>query len=414
MINSFLLKYSSGTARISIICTVIFVMTGCLTCLFAVEAAPPGLLGNSLKKSAPAVNNALEGPSLAVERRAVIVQGDFSYENATLAEDVTWRGTVLVRGYLVIAPQATLRIEPGTVVRFMKSAILRQVPRLVIMGRLQCNGTEENPVLFAPNFAEAARGDWGGVLLLSSEKRNQCDNSLFEGAETAIEAHFSTITAKGVTVRRAGTGLLLRDSVVALTTSVINDCETGLEVHDSELDLREVALSSNRRGIAAYRSSLALTMVNVSGSKQQGVMANECRVKFNACDLALNAVGALLKGGEGQVLMSRFEKNSDVGLHLSGARIKVQRCLFADNLGDGLRMDDGRGIVWASAFSGNGGYNLANNGQEDVSAVLNWWGSNDEATITAKLPVSSKDTRFGAIAYSPWLAEKPTALPKEL
>ena len=414
MINSFLPKYSSKTARISIICMVVFVLTGHLSNLFAVEAAPPGLPGNSLKKSAPPVNNALEGLSPSVERRAVITRGDFSYENATLAEDVTWRGTVLVRGYLVIAPQATLRIEPGTVVRFMKSAILRQVPRLVVMGRLQCSGTEENPVLFAPNFAEAARGDWGGVLLLSSEKRNQCDHSRFEGAETAIEAHFSTITAKGVTISRAGTGLLLRDSVVALTAVVINDCETGLEVHDSELDLREGILANNRSGIAAYRSSLALTMVNINGSKQQGIVANECRVKLNACDLVLNVVGALLKGGEGQVLMSRFEKNSDVGLHLSGARIKVQRCLFADNLGDGLRMDDGRGIVWASAFSGNGGYNLANNGQEDVSAVQNWWGSNDEATIAAKLLASSIDVRVGAIACFPWLAEKPPALPKEL
>lgn len=411
MIDSFLLQHSSRAIKTFIICTVLFFLTGGLTYLFAVEDAPPTTPGAPLKKPSPSASNAIDGPSLAAERRTVIAQGDFSYENATLAEDVTWRGTVLVRGHLVIAPQATLRIEPGTVVRFMKSAIMRQAPRLVVMGRLQCNGTVENPVLFAPNFTAAARGDWGGILLLSSEKRNQCDNSRFEGAETAIEAHFSTFTAKGVTISRTGTGLLLRDSIVTLTAAVISDCETGLEAHDSELDLREGILANNRRGIAAYRSALALTMMNVRGSEQQGIMANECRVKFNTCELAVNGVGALLKGGEGQILMSRFEKNNDVGLHLSGARIKVQRCLFADNLGDGIRMDDGRGIVWASAFSGNGGYNLANNGREDVSAVQNWWGSNDEATIVAKLLVSSKDTRVGAIEFAPWLAEKPLALP---
>src|SRR6185369_13207902 len=126
-----------------------------------------------------------------------------------------------------------------------------------------------------------------------------------------------------------------------------------LEAHDTELELREGTLANNRSGIAAYHSALALTMVNVRGSKQQGVAANECRVKFNMCELTANGVGALLKGGEGQILMSRFERNNDVGLHLSGARIKVLRCQFADNPGDGMRMDDGRGIVWASAFSGN-------------------------------------------------------------
>lgn len=411
MINLLLRQHLTGTLTICIVSMVVYFLTGGLTCLYAVENAPQTPPGVSINKPGSSVVNASGGTALTVERKAVLAQGDFSYENATLTEDVTWRGTVLVRGYLVIAPQATLRVEPGTVVRFMKSAILRQAPRLVVMGRLQCNGTVENPVLFAPNFAEAARGDWGGVLLLSSEKRNQCDNTRFEGAETAIEAHFSTFTAKGVTISRAGTGFLLRDSVVALTTAVISDCENGIEAHDSELDLREGSLANNRKGIAAYRSSLALTTVNVKGSEKQGVVANECRVKFNMCDLELNGVGALLKGGEGQVLMSRFEKNADVGLHLSGARIKVQRCLFADNQGDGMRMDDGRGVVWASAFSGNGGYNLANNGQEDISAVQNWWGSNDEATIAAKLLISSKDTRFGAIAYSPWLAEKPLALP---
>lgn len=411
MITSFLQHQSFRIVKIVFICQLVFFLTGSLTYLFAVEESPHSPLRVTLKKSGPSANNAFDASSLTAERRAAIAQGDFSYENATLVEDVTWRGTVLVRGYLVIAPQATLRIEPGTVVRFMKSPILRQPPRLVVMGRIQCNGTVENPVLFAPNFTEAVKGDWGGILLLSSEKRNQCDNIRIEGAETAIEAHFSIFTAKGVTINRTGTGFILRDSVVALTTAVISDCETGLEVHDSELDLREGILTNNRRGIAAYHSSLALTMVNIRGSEQQGVMANECRVKFNTSVLVLNGVGALLKGGEGQVLMTRFEKNSDVGLYLSGARIKVQRCLFADNQGDGMRMDDGRGIVWSSAFSGNSGYNLANNGSEDVSAMQNWWGSNDETTILAKLRDSSKDPRFGAVVVSPWLSEKPLTLP---
>ncbi len=412
MISSIKFVFLSRAFKTSIICAVAFFLTGGLTHLFAaVEGAPPSKPGIPFKNSTPLVRNASVKPSSTIVRREVVTQGDFSYENATLAEDVTWSGTVLVRGSLVIAPQATLRIEPGTVVRFMKSAILHQTPRLVVMGRLQCSGTVEKPVLFAPNFAEAARGDWGGILLLSSEKRNQCDNIRFEGAETAIEAHFSKFSAKGLTISRAGTGLRLRDSIVALTTVAVSDCETGLEAHDSELDLREGTLANNRRGVVAYRSSLALTMVNVSGSNQQGIMADECRVKFNSCALVSNGVGALLKGGEGQVLLSRFEKNDDVGLHLSGARVKVQRCLFADNPGDGIRMDDGRGIVWASAFSGNAGYNLANNGRENVSAIQNWWGSNDEAAIMSRLFDSSKDSRSGTVNVAPWLVEKPPALP---
>lgn len=359
----------------------------------------------------PAGSYAADGNPRTLDRKSAITRGDFSYENLTITEDVTWRGTVLIRGSLVVAPQTTLRIEPGTVVRFMKTAIMQQTPRLVVMGRLQCIGTKDKPVLLASNFVEPGRGDWGGVLLLSSEKRNQLENCRIEGAETAIESHFSSFSAKGVTIARSGTGLALRDSTATLSLMAINDCETGLESHDSELDLREATLTNNRRGIAAYRSTLVLASVKVSGSDQEGIMAEECRIRFNSCELADNGVGALFKGGEGQLFMSRFVRNRDAGLDLVGARIKVQRCLFADNRADGLRVNDGRGVVWASVFSGNGGYNLVNSGQEEVSAVQNWWGSNDESTIMAKVLKVSRDARRGAVVVAPWLTEKPAGLP---
>jgi len=346
-------------------------------------------------------------PASRDERHAVVTQGDFSYENATLTEDVTWSGSVVIRGYLLISPQATVRIEPGTTVRFMKSAILSQAPRLVVMGRLQCSGTVEKPVLFTSNFADVRRGDWRGILLLSSEKRNQCENCLFEGAEIAIEARYSTFTAKGVTISRALTGMFLQDSTASLSSVVIKECETGIEARDSELDLRDGTLEGNRRGIVAHRCGLVMATVEVSGSEQQGVMAEECGIKFNSCGFSANGAGALLKGGVGQIFMARFVRNRDVGLHMSGARVKVQRSLFADNLRDGLRVDDGRGLVWSCAFDNNGGYNLANNGNEEIGAVQNWWGSSEEAAIMNKLHGSGK----GAINVSPWLTEKPLAIP---
>lgn len=363
------------------------------------------------ERALPAGGNASDAQPAVRDRRAVVTRGDISYENVTISEDVTWRGTVLIRGGVVIAPQATLRIEPGTVVRFMRSAVVRQAPRLVVMGRLQCNGTADRPVLLAPNAVQVARGDWGGVLFLSSVKRNQIEHCRIEGAETAIEAGFSTFSAKGMRISLAGTGILLRDSSATLAALDVSGCETGVESNDSELELRDGTLADNRRGIAAQRSNLVLTTVNVSGSDRQGVLAGECRIRFSSCELAGNGVGALLRGGEGQILLSRFVRNREAGLHLADARVRVQRCLFADNPGDGMRMDDGRGVVWFSAFSGNGGYNLANNGREGITAVQNWWGSNDEAAIMAKLLDNARDARLGAVVFAPWLAERPAGVP---
>ena len=345
------------------------------------------------------------------DRRPLATKVDSSYENITITEDVTWRGNVLVRGSLVVAPQATLRIEPGTVIRFMKSSIIRQTPRLVVMGRLHCIGSAEKPVLFAANFAVNAKGDWGGLLFLSSEKRNQLEHCRIEGAETALQSHFSTLIAKGVAVIRCTSGIMLRDTVATLSGISVSGCTTGLEAHDSEIDLHDAIITDNKKGIAAYRSTLVLASVKAIGNEKEGALAEECRIRFTSCEFASNKVGAFIKGGEGQLQLTRFVKNSETGLNLSGARIKVLRSLFADNRGDGMKVIDGRSSVWSSSFSGNSGYNLANAGLDDFSAVQNWWGINDEAAIMAKLSEAAKNDRSGAIMVAPWLTEKPLALP---
>jgi hypothetical protein len=116
-------------------------------------------------------------------RMPAVNQVDYAYENATITEDVRWHGVVVVKGALVVAPQATLRIEPGTVVRFMASRGSRQLPRLVVMGRIEGIGTLDHPILFASRAAAPVnRGDWGGIVLLSSEKRNLLEQCRIEGA----------------------------------------------------------------------------------------------------------------------------------------------------------------------------------------------------------------------------------------
>src|SRR5665647_1626261 len=54
------------------------------------------------------------------------------YGNRLLSEDTVWRGEVLVEGVVAVAPQATLSIEPGTVVRFRRRGA--QAPLIVVQG----------------------------------------------------------------------------------------------------------------------------------------------------------------------------------------------------------------------------------------------------------------------------------------
>ena len=50
-------------------------------------------------------------------------------DEVVLTEDTVWRGTIHVKGSVVVAPQATLRIDPGTIVRFAGVAAANSAPQ---------------------------------------------------------------------------------------------------------------------------------------------------------------------------------------------------------------------------------------------------------------------------------------------
>ena len=83
-----------------------------------------------------------------VPKPSVVNQSATVYENETITEDANWNGYVVVKGALIVAPQATLRIEPGTEILFTPSKGSRQLPRLVVLGRIQGVGTLDKPILF--------------------------------------------------------------------------------------------------------------------------------------------------------------------------------------------------------------------------------------------------------------------------
>jgi len=399
-------------------CLVILPLAGCQNTFAASEESPLTRSAMSarlqgivpLEPARPPASHAFDGPAPSPVKRAT-GRADLRYEQATLTEDVTWHGTVLIKGALVVAPQATLRIEPGTTVRFARVEGGGRKARLVVMGRIQSIGTAERPILFCSDAPTSVKGDWGGILLLSTEKRNQFEHTAVEGAETGLEAHFSAFTAKSARVSLSKTGLALRDSTVSVESSSFSACETGIEVHDSEFELRDSSVSTNRQGMSLSRSSIVLASTGVTDNGQYGVRAEECRLRISSGSISSNGAGAVVTGGEGQIFMTRFMLNKDTALRLGSARMKVNRSLFADNDHDALRVEDGRATVWGCAFHGNGGFNLFNAGREDVVAVQNWWGANEEAAISAKISDGSRDPRFGMTQIFPWLPSQPSMMP---
>ena len=342
--------------------------------------------------------------SLAAEQATVV------YDGAVLSEDATWRGSVLVNGYVVVAPHATLRIEPGTIIRFAATAA-QQLPSLIVQGRIQAVGSPEQPIILSSGRTTPVRGSWGGVVFLSTEKRNLLEQCRIEYAETGIDVRSSTVALKDVSIVKARTALLSHDGVVQITGGLVSEAETGIEIYNSEFDGRDTAVTSCQSGFVLKKSAVVLTSLKIANNVNIGLEAEDCRIKITGGEFSGNGLGARIKGGEGQMVQSRFHKNRLTALHLIGAQIKIQRCLFLENLQDALRTEDGGALLLNNGFSSNGGYNLYNAGHEAVSARLNWWGTVDPVLIEQNISGANRDKNSGGADVFPWLREKPPLMP---
>ena len=293
------------------------------------------------------------------------------YRDRLLSEDTVWRGEVLVEGTVTVAPQATLSIEPGSVIRFRRAGA--RVPLLLVQGRLVAAGSKDSPIVFGSNFAQPVAADWQGVMLLGSEKKNILENCRIEGAQTGIEALFSSVALKNVRVERATTGMRFQDALVSVEGGGASDCELGFSFSESEANLRNLEVEGNRLGIWAKRSSLYLLESHLFGNKS-ALNCDGCRLKIQGGSVLANGSGVTLSGCEGSVAGATLAKNAEYGLALTASRLRVSSNEITGNGGYGLIVYDGAAVAWDNALYGNVGFDLYNAGSETLRAPGNWWG----------------------------------------
>jgi hypothetical protein len=255
------------------------------------------------------------------------------------------------------------------------------------------------PILFTSNFAAPASGDWQGVLLLGSEKKNLLENCRIEGAETGIEALFSSVTLKGVRSEHAGTGMRFQDSLVTMDAGGASDCDTALRFSESEATLRNLSVTGNRLGLTALRSSVYLLEANLSGNQAAAFSGDASRVKIQGGTVLGNGSGVTLLGCEGAVTGVRLVKNREFGLSLAASRVRVNADIITGNGNNGVIVTDGAAVAWGNAIFENAGYDLYNAGMEEFRAPGNWWGGT--------VPKIFDNGGRGRVQYAPVLGARP-------
>lgn len=348
---------------------------------------------------------------VALSSRSAALAADTVLPGKVVTEDLVLRGTVLIKGSLVVAPHATLRIEAGATVRFAGEQGAVQPSSLVIQGRLVVNGTAQRPVLLGPAFLQAEAGDWGGVVLLGSEKKNSLDYCRIEGAQTALLAQHSRFAARGLEITRARRGIELYESEAMLQGGTVSRCDIGCRLVDSEFDLRDTVLRENRQGLFARRSSSMLTNATVAGNAQEGAVIEQGRFRITGSRFAENRIGALFFESDGQLDLSRFSRNREHGLELQGGRVRIRNAAITGNGGSGLVIDTALGMITGSEIRDNGGSNLQNRGQEPFPALLNWWGSTDQRAVAGTIHAVPRQDGMPTVPFVPFLTDRPAGLP---
>ena len=145
--------------------------------------------------------------------------------SADITASTTWSGVVLLQNKVYVKNNATLTIQPGTIILGDKAT---QASLIITRGaKLNAIGTVSQPIVFTSNQAAGFRlpGDWGGLVLLGLAKNNQPGGvANIEGiaptTDTQYGGSFDTDnsgTIKYVRIEFAGIALELNKEINGIT-----------------------------------------------------------------------------------------------------------------------------------------------------------------------------------------------------
>jgi hypothetical protein len=93
--------------------------------------------------------------------------------SADITTNTTWSGVILLQNKIYVKNNATLTIQPGTIIRGDKAT---QGSLIITRGaKINAQGTASQPIVFTSNEAVGNRneGDWGGIVVLGLARNNQ-------------------------------------------------------------------------------------------------------------------------------------------------------------------------------------------------------------------------------------------------
>jgi len=278
-----------------------------------------------------------------MDRRVTQTTGVLRVANLTIDRDTVWQGDVEITGTVLVRRGATLSVQPGTTVRFVRTDSNGDGigdGEIRVLGRLVAQGTKGKPVRFRSASKRPRPGDWSFLLVYASAGETSLRHAIVEDAFSGLQVHFSR---------------------ARVTDSIFRNNREGIRFGRAELVIENNEITKNRYGIRHTR------------------LEGSILIRYNA--IHGNHVGIFLVPSNQNII----DFSDTYTIRDRPARDQPIVCY--NNLA-GNRL-------YAYQFGERQGY--------DVDLAGNWWGSTDMRVIRKKIYDRDVDPTLGSARIFPVL-----------
>ncbi|MBU1255428.1 right-handed parallel beta-helix repeat-containing protein [Patescibacteria group bacterium] len=250
-----------------------------------------------------------------------------------LFRDQVWSGEIYVSGPLVIVPWVTLKIEPGTVVKFKHSRDYKNPLRggLIIKGTLQAIGTPEQPIWFTSDAPEPINGDWESIFI-TSQKENIIKYAIVEYAQLGINFWTASGEVSHSIIRWVNSECIYMErSNPVIEYNTIYNCgyngialeqfnydvkirynkifdnlyNTGIHGEATEVEIEGNIVKNNKFGITFDDFSEAVIKNNlIENNSEEGIrLMNSCQAEVYSNLIKNNGLGISCDLGDSQIII---------------------------------------------------------------------------------------------------------------
>ena len=183
------------------------------------------------------------------------------FANLEIHPDTEWRGSIVIDGSVKVFKGATLRIQPGTDIAFLRRDDDRDGLGdgvLIVEGKLLAEGTAAAPIRFRSAEADPQPGDWLEIRVDFSRETVLRHCEISHSAYT-LHAHFTKGRVEDCVIRHNIDGSRLGQARFVFAHNLIEHNQgKGINFRNSTVEITRNIIRHNGSGIFLFENDRAL------------------------------------------------------------------------------------------------------------------------------------------------------------